>query len=143
MAASDNRDDQTYVEKPPAFRVEALGSYDGDDVHFHTASSQADSKIWFKSIPITAELKDNITRLQLSTRSHDQGWVSDTKDGSWSWFEIAIMENEHSTKIKLNLDGYEMTWRSHSNRIGKGEYSQYFGFVFDQSSSLLQSLEVR
>lgn len=42
--------------------------------------------------PMTQHLLDRLRRVQLITLSRDQGWVSDKKAGSWSWFELAIFE---------------------------------------------------
>jgi len=84
-----------------------------------------------------------MTRLQLSTRSHDQGWVTSPDDGAWSWFELSIMPNANSTEIKKDKDGLELSWRSHVNRLAKDTYARYFGYEFDQNSKLFQSLQVR
>lgn len=126
------------------FTLKEIAGFSADQLHPEMIGSRDNtvtSKIIAKSIPITQELKDNITRLQLSTISHDQGF-GDHDQGSWSWFELSILEDKHADKVKLNTDGFEMTWRSHTNRIAHAEFAQYFGFMFDQSSLLLQSLEV-
>lgn len=98
--------------------------------------------VWFKSKPLRNSFCHHVIQLQLSTDSHDQGWVSDAKEGSWSWFEVAIFENEHSSTAKV-LDGRKLSWRSHANPIGEKAFSRNFGTIFDRRSEILDDLEVR
>lgn len=140
----------TTEQAPSNFRVETIASFstsEEEGFSFDTdpedvAKGDITRKILTKSIPITAELKDRITRLQLRTISHDQGFADNSGLGSWSWFELAILQDQEDEEIKRNSDGLAMTWRSHANRIAHSKFSQYFGFQFDEGSLLIQSLEV-
>lgn len=100
-------------------------------------------KVWFKTKPVSLDFCHRVIQLQLSTDSRDQGWVSDTKQGSWSWFEVAIFEDESSDEAKVS-DGRALSWRSHANRMedDTGHYSRHFGAVFDRRSEILDDLEV-
>jgi len=42
--------------------------------------------------PLTAHLLGRLRKMQLETFSMDQGWVGDRNAGSWSWFELAILQ---------------------------------------------------
>lgn len=99
-------------------------------------------KVWFKTKPVSLDFCHRVIQLQLSTDSRDQGWVSDAKQGSWSWFEVAIFENETSTEPKVS-DGRVLSWRSHANRMGDetGNHSRHFGTIFDRRSEILDDLE--
>lgn len=42
------------------------------------------------SVPFDRGLLAKIKGMQVKTLSNDQGWVSDTNAGEWSWFEVVI-----------------------------------------------------
>jgi hypothetical protein len=105
---------------------------------------QVTSRIWFKSQPVDRNFCFRVTQLQLATDSKDQGWVNDKKAGSWTWFELVILQDETSNEPKRSKDGKELVWRSHSNRLGNDTVAtRHFGAVFDRRSDLLANLEVR
>lgn len=74
------------------------------------------SDIWFKTAPLTRTDCYRWVQLQLTTVSHDQGWVQDHTQGSWSWFEVSLMENEHATTPR-EKDGKMLSWVSHRNNL--------------------------
>lgn len=96
---------------------------------------------WFKSQPVDQSFCYRVAQLQLWTDSRDQGWVSSPKAGSYSWFEVAIFEDENSTAPKMK-DDRELSWRSHENSLTIGT-SRHFGTVFDRRAEILDDLEVR
>lgn len=65
---------------------------------------------------LTIDTIRKIDRLQLLAESHDQGFADVPSAGNWTWFELAILENEcaHAPRLK---DGVELVWRSHDNRF--------------------------
>ncbi|KAH6902475.1 acyl transferase/acyl hydrolase/lysophospholipase [Coprinopsis sp. MPI-PUGE-AT-0042] len=104
---------------------------------------QVATRIWFKSKPIDRKFCFRVTQLQLATDSKDQGYVMDKKAGSWTWFELVILQDEASNEPKKSKDGKELVWRSHSNRLGNDtSTTRHFGAVFDRRSELLMNLEV-
>ena len=79
--------------------------------------------------------------MQLFTKSHDQGSVSFPEAGSWSWFDLVILESPEATTPKV-MNGRSLVWASHSNALGNIDYQPHKGRVFDHSHELLGSLEV-
>lgn len=72
--------------------------------------------------------------MQLVAESHDQGYCDDPDAGNWTWFELAIMENDEAVSPRVK-DGIELTWVSHKNRFTEGEYGWVriilaIGFLF-------------
>ena len=109
---------------------------------FCSDDNQYKREVWFKSQPLTLQFCRRVFQLQLSTYSHDQGFVGNRSAGSWSWFEVAIFENEHATEPRKNDGDKVLSWRSHANRIGVKDPSMSFGIIFDRRSELLDDLEV-
>jgi hypothetical protein len=99
------------------------------------------SKIWFRTGPLDNTFIYRAAQLQLSTDSHDQGWVDNKDAGAWSWFELVILPDEKSTEPVVR-DGKELVWRSHSNRLGSNQPTRHFGLVFDRRQEILDTLEV-
>jgi hypothetical protein len=97
-------------------------------------------EIWFKSKPVDRKFCYRVAQLQLSTDSHDQGFVDNSLLGSYSWFEVSILEDEKATEPRFK-DTRELTWRSHSNRLGVKDVSRHYGVVFDRRGQLLDDLE--
>lgn len=102
-----------------------------------------EKKIWFKSQPLTREFCHRLTHLQLTTDSHDQGYANHRTAGSWSWFEVAILPSPDATEPRKAMDGEELVFHSHSNRLGCKTATRSHGVVFDRRSKLLANLEVR
>jgi len=73
-----------------------------------------------------------IDRLQLLADSHDQGYADITSGGNWTWFELAILEDESAYKPRVK-DGVDLVWKSHDNRFLEEE----FGWVRLMCSSTL------
>ena len=103
------------------------------------------SQIWFKTDPIERPFCYRAVQLQLQTDSSDQGHETGVEPGSWSWFELVILEDAHTDKPRLK-DGKELVWRSHGNRTDplavKTSITRNFGIVFDRRQDLLDDLEV-
>lgn len=86
----------------------------------------------------TKRLLPSIGRLhlQLTTKSHDQGWVSDPNAGNWTWFDIFIWKAKHSHQ---GPKSYE--WISHYNELASSTTTELQGPVFDPSHPLWTHLE--
>lgn len=64
---------------------------------------------------------EKLHSLQLITECHDQGYCSEPENGNWTWFELAIMENENATSPRIK-NGIELIWISHINRFCTSEF---------------------
>ncbi|OGM46186.1 hypothetical protein ABOM_004865 [Aspergillus bombycis] len=97
--------------------------------------------IWFRLPPITASILRRIQFLQLFAESGDQGVVSDRDAGTWTWFELAILENEKTAEpmVKNNV---QYVWKSHLNPMETWTCKWNRGMVFNETHNLLRSLEV-
>ncbi|KNG89948.1 hypothetical protein ANOM_001675 [Aspergillus nomiae NRRL 13137] len=91
--------------------------------------------------PITPSVLRRIQFLQLFAESGDQGFVGDRDAGTWTWFELAILENEEKDEpmIKNNI---QYVWKSHLNPMKTPNFKSNHGMVFDQTHNSLRSLEV-
>jgi hypothetical protein len=78
--------------------------------------------------------------MQLITLSHDQGWCSNPNSGSWSWFEIVILNSENI--IKQNPDGNDLIWTSHHNPISSNQLILQEGAKFGPDHEIWDHLEV-
>lgn len=102
-----------------------------------------EKKIWFKSQPLKREFCHRLTHLQLITDSRDQGWADYRTAGSWSWFEVTILPSADATEPRKAMDGTDLVFHSHSNRLGCEITTRSHGVIFDRRSKLLANLEVR
>jgi len=71
--------------------------------------------------PLDPTTIERLHSLQLIAESHDQSFCDVPSAGNWTWFELAVMENEHSESPGIK-DGIELTWISHLNRLRTSEY---------------------
>ncbi len=76
-------------------------------------------KTWFQTPPLDPETIRRIRSVQLFAESHDQGFCDDPLAGTWTWFELAIMENEHAS-LPREKDGITLAWSSHKNHLKQG-----------------------
>lgn len=110
------------------------------------ASADAVLQVWFKTPPVDRTFCYRVVQVQLQTDSSDQGHDDQLAPGCWSWFEVVIYENADATEPHA-IDGKELVWRSHWNRIdpddSKDSISRHFGYVFDRRHDLFEALEVR
>ncbi|KAL7936844.1 Monophenol monooxygenase [Trichoderma chlorosporum] len=112
-----------------------------EEAEIEASGMEVNTKIWFKSPPLTLQTIHRIRALKLFTESHDQGFVSDETQGNWSWFELVILENESATTPKKDQDGNELVSMSHVNKIRSNEFEWLQGETFDKKRRLLKSLE--
>ncbi|CAO2648169.1 Nn.00g090910.m01.CDS01 [Neocucurbitaria sp. VM-36] len=101
---------------------------------------QIHAEVWFQSPPLKANTIRRIDRLQLYAESHDQGFADNESGGNWTWFELAILEDEYS-KAPRAKDGIELVWKSHRNRFLTDEYGWKEGQEFDEDHDLFRLLE--
>ena len=87
--------------------------------------------------------------MRLSTTAHDQGGVDFPEVGSWSWFDVMILESRDSTTPKVK-NGRSLVWESHRNEVmakktdfdPEKSYMPRSGVRFDKNHELLNSLDV-
>ncbi|KAF3038623.1 hypothetical protein E8E12_003111 [Didymella heteroderae] len=60
--------------------------------------------------------------------------------GNWTWFELAILENESSQEPK-SLNGVELVWKSHRNRFQTTKFDWEKGHLFTERQDLVHLLE--
>jgi hypothetical protein len=94
--------------------------------------------------------EDTIKRIdsvQLWTNSRQQEHVDDPKAGSWSWFDVMVLEDASSTEPKV-VDGRALVWFSHKNEpyrdnVGRATHADWDGKIFGRTHEILQLLKVR
>ena len=99
-------------------------------------------KVWFKSEPLNRSFTWRVVQLQLSTQSHDQGFVDDSSRGNFTWFEIALFPDSEATEPRRGPDGAQLVWKSHNNQLANSKGTLHFGTIFDRRSELLSLLNV-
>ncbi|QRV93310.1 patatin-like phospholipase protein [Ceratobasidium sp. AG-Ba] len=97
------------------------------------------SKIWFSTPSLDQSTIDKLHEIQLFTKSKDQGWADNVNAGSYSWFEIVILESPEAT-VPRKFNEYELAWRSHENPIGIDKEDIHEGITFDRNHDLLHGL---
>jgi hypothetical protein len=83
--------------------------------------------------------------VQLFTESKDQDFCDDEALGTWTWFELAIMENADA-KVPRVKDGIQLSWTSHKNVLNCGTYTWVrcqapLGFPHGHSADAKHSLK--
>ncbi|KAG9127484.1 hypothetical protein FRC07_013162 [Ceratobasidium sp. 392] len=96
---------------------------------------------WFQTAPIPVEKHNQIIGVQLSTFSHDQGWVGDPTAGSWSWYQIQIVIDEASRLRGKARWADPMSWVSHRNRMASPQSEYHRGQFFGASHEMLSVLQ--
>ncbi|KAH7334123.1 hypothetical protein B0J17DRAFT_578012, partial [Rhizoctonia solani] len=95
---------------------------------------------WFSTPALDKNTLSKLAAIQLFTESKDQGWITNPWSASYRWFDLVVLSSPNDTKPKI-VDGLELAWRSHSNRVGVDEFEVLDGFVFDSTHDLFGLLE--
>ncbi|KAF5379699.1 hypothetical protein D9615_005735 [Tricholomella constricta] len=103
-------------------------------------SNQVTSEIWFRTPALDQDIVDKVVQIQLETKSRDQGWVSIPDAGSWSWFDIIVLESSESSEPKVK-DNMALVWLSHENKLGSNEYEEQVG-ALSGKHDIFNGLEV-
>ncbi|KAJ7268361.1 phospholipase [Mycena rebaudengoi] len=98
------------------------------------------SRVWFTTPVLEKHLIPRIEDVQLKTHGHDQGACDDPRAGSWSWYDLAILESTKATEPRVK-DGRALVWRSHNNEIAQTQPTTRTGIRFDRNHELLSLLE--
>jgi hypothetical protein len=97
------------------------------------------SKMWFTTPALDDNTIKKLSKLQLFTKSKDQGYASVGSTTSYSWFELVIL-NSPDDKVPRMEDNAELAWPSHENKLRVKEYRILEGQSFGASHSLRQQL---
>ncbi|KAG9037420.1 hypothetical protein FRB95_005709 [Tulasnella sp. JGI-2019a] len=80
----------------PALHLPWLqGPTEGEDETCVTVSawgSDIEDRLWCAAPPLSKRYLEQIHKIRLYTLSCDQGWCDQPKNGSFSWFEIGILQ---------------------------------------------------
>ncbi|KAF8071588.1 acyl transferase/acyl hydrolase/lysophospholipase [Lyophyllum atratum] len=98
------------------------------------------SQIWFRTPALEQSLIDQIVDIQLETKSRHQGWVTVPEAGSWSWFDIIVLDSPAASDIKVK-DSLALAWLSHDNKLGINEDTRQVGPALGSKHDIYNSLE--
>ncbi|KAF4838828.1 Calcium-independent phospholipase A2-gamma [Colletotrichum tropicale] len=135
-------------KKYPAFPLTDAATAENGDYVIHSDSTadiaavdgEVQSKVWFRSPRLDANTIKRINRIQLHTKSSDQGECFDKEAGTWTWFEIAIMADERA-EIPRIKDGVKLTWESHLNVQAEKVPEERTGREFRTGENIFGALE--
>ncbi|KAH7327578.1 hypothetical protein B0J17DRAFT_561054, partial [Rhizoctonia solani] len=87
---------------------------------------------WFHTTPLSRGVIRDIMIMQLITHSHDQGWTTDPKTSSYSWFSIRVIRaDDHS--LTGSMENQDIEWKSHSNAVASKDTERHEGKIFDSN----------
>lgn len=92
--------------------------------------------------PLTENTIRRITALRLFAESHDQGRVSDSSQGNWTWFELAIFKDQEAAE-PLSVNDLQRVEFYQENHFQKNKYEWLNGPPFERrKENLLNVLQV-
>ncbi|QRV80088.1 hypothetical protein RhiJN_08103 [Ceratobasidium sp. AG-Ba] len=97
------------------------------------------AKLWFSTPPLDQECISKISEIQISTRSRDQGWVSDPDAGCYSWFDLVILASPKD-ELSVLREGHFLAWHSHSNPVALDDFTVQSGKTFGRTDEIYQLL---
>ncbi|TDL23527.1 hypothetical protein BD410DRAFT_696525, partial [Rickenella mellea] len=109
---------------------------------------------WFATPPITRQTLAKLAAVRLTTLSKHQGWVSNPKDGCWSWFDVAVLspaiedcnssyyDGERRWRVKVGEDGASLRWMSHYNPIHGVDLDTIHGQSFGPDHDIWRNIDV-
>lgn len=69
----------------------------------HSSSSQLHAQPCLLSDTVSQKMIPHLAKLRLTTSSHDQGWCSEPSRGSWTWFEITLVERDAAGNLRVKM----------------------------------------
>jgi len=121
------------------------------EINASARDQQPVRRLWFESSPFTSlHAIGRLATLRLSTHCHHQGWVSLPDQGSWSWFEVALLtvdaaeatQASGEQRVKHREDGTTLSWVSHRIPVDQKKPAHLEGSLFDTDHELFTHLEV-
>jgi len=141
-----------------------LGTLHRADCRWVFGSSGAlERSLLFETPSLDRAMLMKMGQIRLTTLSKDQGWCSNPRDGSWSWFEVGILAppppqdaSESPAKAipedeidflegpeapirepKINPStGVPLLWKSHHNELAVKAFKDHVGILFDPDHEL-------
>ncbi|KAK6531861.1 hypothetical protein TWF694_003026 [Orbilia ellipsospora] len=98
------------------------------------------STVWFKSPALDPVTIRRLDHIQLYAESHDQGFCDNPDLGNWTWFELAIYEDDQA-EFPRSKGGVDLIWRSHYNAFSTNEFKWCEGELFEEKHDLIRCLE--
>lgn len=89
--------------------------------------------------PLTGDTIRRIAGVRLFAESHDQGYVGDRSQGNWTWFELAIFEDEEAVDPRSKED-LQLVEFYCENRFEKDDYDWLHGHPFEKRRESLLNL---
>ncbi|CEI70806.1 hypothetical protein FVEN_g714 [Fusarium venenatum] len=119
----------------------------GADKGGRVASNSAEIRYfnWLRTPALDARTIQRLHSLQLVADSHDQGWYDDRDLGNWTWFEVAIFENDSATDPRKK-DDIILSWTSHRSKMAPefqrgAKFSPQLGSFFSRDHDIFRLLE--
>lgn len=103
--------------------------------------SSPNSQACLLSDPVSQRMVSRLAKMRLTTNSHDQGWCNYPSRGTWTWFEISLVERveeDGGLRVKKirredtsNAPEYRLlSCISHRNRQASSQFCVYEGAEF-------------
>ncbi|GJJ13002.1 hypothetical protein Clacol_007251 [Clathrus columnatus] len=129
-----------------------------------SVTSQVVSQPCLLTDPVSREMIPHLARMRLTTNSHDQGWYNYPDSGSWTWFEVALVEHDASGNLRVKVrrsiendssagdintpeiattllnDAQPLSWISHRNRQGSVSFIVQEGIEFGPDHEIWQHI---
>lgn len=85
-------------------------------------------ELYFESPPLSLQTLNAVASVQLGTMASHQGWVTYPLEGSWSWFELAILKPSSkagpASVGAYSHEGAHVDWsETPPEQIGEGDLS--------------------
>ncbi|KAK3995228.1 acyl transferase/acyl hydrolase/lysophospholipase [Cladorrhinum sp. PSN332] len=110
------------------------------EVFLNADGPEYKNSIWFQTPPLTPTTIQKLHGLQLFAESHDQAFCDQPLEGTWTWFEIALLQNKHAQKPRVK-DGIELVWRSHMNHLDQRTHEPAAGLEFEKEHDIFRLME--
>ncbi|KAG8904939.1 hypothetical protein FRB99_000993 [Tulasnella sp. 403] len=116
-------------------------------------NADIEREVLFVTSAFDANMLGKIAAFRLNTMSKDQGWCIARDQGSWSWFEVGIINDgsvSHSAtedsigpiETKRNAStGQVLRWTSHHNEIAREAFKRHAGEIFGHGHEMWRHLE--
>ncbi|KIJ40903.1 hypothetical protein M422DRAFT_60526 [Sphaerobolus stellatus SS14] len=116
------------------------------DCYVKSADSNLVSKIWFTTPILDEYTISHIQDIRLFTFAHRQAHASLDSKGTWSWFDLCILESSEATTPKMNQGVRSLVWLSHEispDATGPGYDINQEGIHFTGQHELISLLKSR
>lgn len=106
-----------------------------------TIGARLGSSVLCSSQPFTASSLRRFGKAVFSFRSHDQGWCSSPDSGSWTWFDVRVVNKKTPQPIESIRQAWDRQVLLQKNRQAEWESMSYV-HTLDRSERILSDLHV-